>query len=580
MKITRIVQLVLCTVVVVGMVVSCIDNGALDGETARSLEIETQASAGASPVQTGVNIPVDGTQESPRTLNHFVSFPLDYDPSRPQGYPLLIFMHGLGERGDANGVDGAGNPTLDMEVLNRVLKKGPPHLIENGRWDDSLPFIVLSPQNRVDSWYGGLQSQIYQHAVQNYHVDTDRVYVTGLSQGGNGVWLWLKDHPEWIAAAIPVAAWGSGVDCAAVQHVAVWGFHGDADRRVTYNSGRSAVDALNACNPTHRARLTSYAGVAHNSWTRTYDNTMTSAYNHEDAADDGTGNLGGDGVYYQRDIYRWLLSFSLAGAPSNIAPVADGGGDRTLSLPTDSIDLVGSGTDSDGTVVAYQWSQLSGPAATMAGSDGAILSLSNLTAGTYRFRLTVTDDAGATGSDEVNVIVHDGSTPSAGGWLHYAVTGYGHSALHYHDGNNVSENRVDIVSLGHDAITVSMKAVSGNADLRNLIIGVTAGGQTREVTVGDYVGGLSATWTAFTVPLTDFAFSAGKLDQGIYNVKVRAKSGLGSVEFGVDEIYFVGGAAPFVYYGDDYELSGSGARMTFTTTYIDVIDRPTSGGAP
>ena len=52
------------------------------------------------------------------------------------------------------------------------------------------------------------------------------------------------------------------------------------------------------------------------------------------------------------------------------------------------------------------------------------------------------------------------------------------------------------------------------------------------------------------------------------------------MEFGIDEIYFVGGAAPFVYYGDDYELSGSGARMTFTTTYIDVIDRPTSGGAP
>ncbi|WP_333818828.1 PKD domain-containing protein [Ohtaekwangia sp.] len=90
---------------------------------------------------------------------------------------------------------------------------------------------------------------------------------------------------------------------------------------------------------------------------------------------------------------------------ANIPPVANAGTDKTLTLPTNSTTLTGSGTDTDGTITAYLWEKLSGPAATMGGSNTATLSLTNLVQGTYSFRLTVTDNNGAKATDLVSVVV-------------------------------------------------------------------------------------------------------------------------------------------------------------------------------
>ncbi|KAA9039312.1 T9SS type A sorting domain-containing protein [Ginsengibacter hankyongi] len=91
---------------------------------------------------------------------------------------------------------------------------------------------------------------------------------------------------------------------------------------------------------------------------------------------------------------------------SNISPVADAGGDGTITLPTNSVPLTGTGTDVDGTIVAYQWSQISGPSgANITSPNTAATTVTNMVEGTYQFQLTVTDNSGATGSATVNIRV-------------------------------------------------------------------------------------------------------------------------------------------------------------------------------
>ncbi|GEN06746.1 F5/8 type C domain-containing protein [Myxococcus fulvus] len=97
------------------------------------------------------------------------------------------------------------------------------------------------------------------------------------------------------------------------------------------------------------------------------------------------------------------------GAPAtpgaNQPPVANAGADRTVVLPTSSITLTGSATDSDGSIASYAWTQVSGPTATLTGAATSTLTVSDLSAGTLVFRLTVADDDGATHSDDVTVTV-------------------------------------------------------------------------------------------------------------------------------------------------------------------------------
>lgn len=93
--------------------------------------------------------------------------------------------------------------------------------------------------------------------------------------------------------------------------------------------------------------------------------------------------------------------------PQNKVPISDAGSPETITLPTNSVTLNGSGTDDDGNVVAYLWSQTSGPSATNIENPGSASTLvKNFAAGTYVFQLMVTDDKGAVGVDTVSVVVN------------------------------------------------------------------------------------------------------------------------------------------------------------------------------
>lgn len=91
----------------------------------------------------------------------------------------------------------------------------------------------------------------------------------------------------------------------------------------------------------------------------------------------------------------------------NEIPMANAGSDKSMTLPTNSLKLYGSGHDSDGSIVSYKWTQYGGPAALMVDENTAVLTLSSLVAGNYYFRLTVTDDRGATADDNVLVKVYE-----------------------------------------------------------------------------------------------------------------------------------------------------------------------------
>lgn len=91
--------------------------------------------------------------------------------------------------------------------------------------------------------------------------------------------------------------------------------------------------------------------------------------------------------------------------PENQVPIANAGDDKTLTLPKDAITLTGSGEDKDGEIIAYLWAKVSGPEATMTDTDKSALKLSGLQAGTYIFKLSVTDNEGAIAFDEIKVIV-------------------------------------------------------------------------------------------------------------------------------------------------------------------------------
>ncbi len=199
--------------------------------------------------------------------------------SDTQQYPLLIFVHGLGENGDGRG------------QLDLVAKNGPPRLIAQDQWSNALPFVVLSPQNSDGGCTRSSRIRdLITFAQANYAINSKRIYLTGLSCGAIGSWNYAANELNaQIAAMVPIAGDGRGAFVRAgcdLGTVPIWAFHGDGDNIVSPNGSIVPIEGLEACpTPPVDARLTLYPGVGHNSWRRTYD------------------------LSAGHDIYQWLLSY-------------------------------------------------------------------------------------------------------------------------------------------------------------------------------------------------------------------------------------------------------------------------------
>jgi predicted peptidase len=201
-----------------------------------------------------------GTHEE--TVHYLLFVPRRYDADGTK-WPLLLFLHGLGECGN--------------DELERVKVHGPPKLVE-ARPD--FPFVVVSPQcppqpggmkDVPTAWKADQLIQLVDHVVANLRIDRSRVYVTGLSMGGYGTWRLVAAHPDRFAAAAPICGGGEPQTMSAeLRRVPIWAFHGARDAVVPLSESQEMVDAV--CDAGGCVRFTVYPDAEHDSWTRTYNN--------------------------------------------------------------------------------------------------------------------------------------------------------------------------------------------------------------------------------------------------------------------------------------------------------------------
>ncbi len=188
-------------------------------------------------------------------LNYLLYLPPGYDKASGEQWPLLMFLHGYGERGD------------DLELLK---KHGIPKILAAGK---DFPFIAISPQCPGESWWPlevDALKALLDHIIEDYPVDEKRVYLTGLSMGGFGSWSLSIAHPELFAAVVPICGGGVPGLVGALKDVPVWAFHGTLDEIVNLSQSEEMVKALQEAGG--NVKLTVYPDLAHDSWTATYDN--------------------------------------------------------------------------------------------------------------------------------------------------------------------------------------------------------------------------------------------------------------------------------------------------------------------
>ncbi len=338
-----------------------------------------------------------------------------------KGYPLLISLHGYGWMPDGQSVKFS-----NLRTGNHVAK-----LFYYKKQD--FPFIVISPQqpksvkgrySSTSSWDVAIVDEVLERVKKLRKVDTNRIYITGTSMGGMGVWRYIKEHGDKIAAAAPMAGAGNEKNSACssnIKNVAVWGFHNTGDNMVGASNTISMVDAINACSPPTKARKTIFKNGTHNVWDRVYYHTDDATKYYPSTKYSSSHPYGPDSG--QPQLFDWFLSHSRDGsapppapapAPSNKAPLAKAGSDRTITLPTDKITVDGSSsTDSDGSIASYKWTKVSGPTAySIVSSTSKKTEIKSLVEGIYTFRLTVKDNSGASGTDDVKVTVKKEEAPT------------------------------------------------------------------------------------------------------------------------------------------------------------------------
>lgn len=178
--------------------------------------------------------------------------PGDRGEAPAKSWPLLLFLHGSGERG---------------ADIAKVKVHGPPKYADG---HPDFPFILISPLLPAEEdWDFAKLDRILRHALATLPVDPERVYLTGLSRGGHAAWRWATAEPGRFAAVAPVAGRGNPETACALKDVPVWALHGDRDDVVTPEGSFAMARAIRACGG-RQSRLTIYPDLGHNAWDPAY----------------------------------------------------------------------------------------------------------------------------------------------------------------------------------------------------------------------------------------------------------------------------------------------------------------------
>lgn len=337
--------------------------------------------------------------ESAERPGEFINFRMlvpngfDSSASDAPAYPLLLVLHGAGESARMEWDNGSktntpyseGDPRIDNND-HHLLYGGKEHLeaVKSGRF----PGFVVFPQNYYGSWVDGkgdaasalhrdLQKalELIGYLKKELNIDRSRIYVHGLSNGAAATWFAAYRRPNLFAAALPMSGPGDPVMASELTKLRLWVFQGANDTNPRAAKTRETVEAVRQAGGS--VRYTEYAETGHNTWNK---------------------------AYREPDFFEWMLSQQQE-QPENMAPTVDAGGKQTIYLPVNKTRFTATATDKDGSIASWLWEQLSGPTAKMEGTDSSSLELEELEAGSYLFRLTVTDNRGASTTDEASLEV-------------------------------------------------------------------------------------------------------------------------------------------------------------------------------
>ncbi|MFO0955983.1 MAG: prolyl oligopeptidase family serine peptidase [Isosphaeraceae bacterium] len=215
------------------------------------------------------------------TLPYRLLRPDGYDRDGAGRYPLVVILHGIGERGTDN---------------ERPLRNGVEEFAR-GPFRKAFPCFLVVPQCPPDQLWCNFSSagtrgnlplaheptepaalvlELIDAMRREYRVDPGRIYLTGVSMGGYGTWDLIAREPSLFAAAIPVCGGGDPAQAGKLTRLPIWAFHGDQDELVPVERSRDMIAAIRQAGG--EPRYTEYAGVGHDSWTPTYRNVEVLAW--------------------------------------------------------------------------------------------------------------------------------------------------------------------------------------------------------------------------------------------------------------------------------------------------------------
>jgi len=187
-------------------------------------------------------------------MKYVVYVPESYDPAEPM--PTIVFLNGAGECG----TDG----------WRQVYHFGGAVMLEPAKW----PFLILFPQKQdvKTKWEdeAPMVMAVLEAGRKEFNIDSSRLYLTGLSQGGHGTWTIAAMQPDLFAAIAPVCGWADEDVAKKVAKLPIWTFHGDQDQAVDLKCSQEMAEWITAAGGT--CKLTIYPGVGHNSWDNAYRN--------------------------------------------------------------------------------------------------------------------------------------------------------------------------------------------------------------------------------------------------------------------------------------------------------------------
>ncbi|WP_375579318.1 T9SS type A sorting domain-containing protein [Marivirga tractuosa] len=358
--------------------------------------------------------------------NYLIYTPPDYDPVQ-NASPLLVTLMGGSEIGD------------DLNTfLQNNSNRSPAWLIDRGEWPDDYPFVVLTPQLPRDeeianpndqSWPTDLIDEVISHIINNYNINEDQIYLTGVSLGAKGCWDYAADYPAKTTAIVPISGPADISTACQLKDIPIWAIHGGNDGLVDpfINATGEMVDSVNNCNGQYKARFDLIPSRGHDIWNDIYPETMGLS------------------------IFDWLLNFE-KGVTTNAKPYVGLSPNLKLVMPDEFINLYGFAFDVDGNIINYDWEVISPASAEIEIIDDNNIRLLPNEEGIHLIKLTATDNDALSHSDTVEIEIFD----EIPGSLNF-MTG-----LMLQDGENnidlfpleTGDNIINLFNLGTDDINI------------------------------------------------------------------------------------------------------------------------------